>query len=525
MALVATVTLAVAGWSDEKKEDEPVKGQTVILGTWTWDIETNKQGGDVKGVDVRWEQATATEQYLVPLNGAGLIVFDKKKEFEKITREDLAELKYSDEKLANDALAPGTVVALRTNEGNFAKLKVVKYRELHDFSFPEAKLLNEAMKEFMLKSPNTKKYHIEVEWVLYRKAPPAKSPSAEDQKGKLPALLTERRDALTQAFEGRWGRVKLGLEAPNADLLEVSLLSLQADLELIDNSNDRIAAREKHVKSAKEIDDIIKFQAKVGKLRGDVYPQVHAARLAAEIELLREKAGGKPNEEQMGEIKKLLEARCDALREEVETKESLIKAGLEFPNVDLLGAASRLLQARLDLTKEPKDRNAAHDKYISVTKKVDEEFEGQFKSGKVRSDLCAQIHAARLAAEIALLREQAGSKPSADQTAAITKLLKARRDTLRAEVEAREKRVNDGFDVPNVYLMDASRRLLKAELELTEKRDDRVDLHQKYVEIAKKTEEILKGAAKIKRIRDEPYLEAKAARLEAEIALLREQMK
>ena len=64
---------------------------------------------------------------------------------------------------------PGTVVALRTNEGNFAKLKVVMYRELHDFSFPEAKLLDAEWKAFVLKRPNTKNYHLEVEWVLYRK--------------------------------------------------------------------------------------------------------------------------------------------------------------------------------------------------------------------------------------------------------------------------------------------------------------------------------------------------------------------
>jgi hypothetical protein len=168
LALVAAQILAVSGRSDEKKDDEPKKGQTVILGTWTWDIETNKQLGIEKGADVKWQQATAKEQFLVPLNGAGLVVLDKKA-FDKITREDLEALKYSDKKLANDSLAPGTVVALRTRDGNFAKLKVVKYRELHDFSFPEAKLLDEKMREFLLKHPNEKNYHIEVEWVLYRK--------------------------------------------------------------------------------------------------------------------------------------------------------------------------------------------------------------------------------------------------------------------------------------------------------------------------------------------------------------------
>jgi hypothetical protein len=167
MALVATATLAVTGRGDEKKKDEPVKGRTVILGTWTWDIEQNAQGG-AEGADVWWEQVTDKEQFLVPKNGAGLVVLGKKA-FDKVSRKDLAARRYSDKKIGNDSLTPGTVAALRTHRGNFAKLKVVRYRELHDFSFPEANLLDDKVREFLLRRPNTKSYHIEVEWVLYRK--------------------------------------------------------------------------------------------------------------------------------------------------------------------------------------------------------------------------------------------------------------------------------------------------------------------------------------------------------------------
>jgi hypothetical protein len=86
-----------------------------------------------------------------------------------ITQEDLATLKFSYNSVANESLTPGTVVALQTEKGNFAKLKVVKYRELHDFSFPEAKLLSAGWKTFVLKKPNSEYYHLEVEWILYRK--------------------------------------------------------------------------------------------------------------------------------------------------------------------------------------------------------------------------------------------------------------------------------------------------------------------------------------------------------------------
>ena len=167
MALVATVTAEAFGQSDEKKGDGPVKGRTVILGTWAWEIETNKLG-NTKRADVWWEQVNDKDQFLVPQNGAGLVVLGRK-DFDKITQEDLGALKYSDKKVANESLAPDTVVALRTKEGDFAKLKIIRYRELHDFSFPEAMLLDAKRRASFLKQPNRKSYHLEVEWVLYRK--------------------------------------------------------------------------------------------------------------------------------------------------------------------------------------------------------------------------------------------------------------------------------------------------------------------------------------------------------------------
>ena len=69
---------------------------------------------------------------------------------------------------SSTAFAAGTGAGLETNQGNFAKLKVVGYRDSNDFSFPEAKLLSEDRRERFKKKP-TKDYHLEVEWVLYKK--------------------------------------------------------------------------------------------------------------------------------------------------------------------------------------------------------------------------------------------------------------------------------------------------------------------------------------------------------------------
>jgi hypothetical protein len=138
----------------------------VVLGTWTWTVEGNRLGGGLDRADVWWEQASDTERCLVPLGGAAWAVL-KGRPFEKVSREDLAGAAYSRGRLSGALLRPGTVVALRTRDGEYAKLKVVRYRALHDFSFPEAGRLPERWRRFVLRRPDVKEYHLEVSWVLY----------------------------------------------------------------------------------------------------------------------------------------------------------------------------------------------------------------------------------------------------------------------------------------------------------------------------------------------------------------------
>ena len=167
VAACAAVALAGPVLQGRQAGDRPGE-KTVILGTWSWDIESNGLEPNNGTADLFWEQVTKTEQNLVPQNGAGLAVL-KKQAFDKVTRGDLAGLKYSTKKIPGTDLTPGTVLALRTAEGNLAKLKVVGRRALHDFTFPEARHLKENFRAFVLQQPDQKDYHLEVEWVLYQK--------------------------------------------------------------------------------------------------------------------------------------------------------------------------------------------------------------------------------------------------------------------------------------------------------------------------------------------------------------------
>jgi serine/threonine protein kinase/tetratricopeptide (TPR) repeat protein len=144
------------------EKNEIIKGQTVILGTFAWTMDGNKQG-NVRTADFEWQKP-----YLFPRNGAKAVLVPDQP-FEKITAEDLGKLKYSTDKISESILRPGAVVAVRTARGNLAKLKVVRYRALHDFDFKEAIRLSREWTAMAVQKPDIKEYHLEVEWVIYHK--------------------------------------------------------------------------------------------------------------------------------------------------------------------------------------------------------------------------------------------------------------------------------------------------------------------------------------------------------------------
>lgn len=171
-SLVGVTSLsAQSGQADALAAGIPVSGRTVILGTWTWDIENNFQGRS-KTTDIWWQQMDDVRQALVPIGGSALArVVDR--DYASLTIEDLVSLKYSRRPIENTQLEEGTLLAMRTAEGNFAKIRIIGYRELHDMWFDDAKYLSNGWKHGALTRPNRLKYHLEVEWTIYPGAPRA----------------------------------------------------------------------------------------------------------------------------------------------------------------------------------------------------------------------------------------------------------------------------------------------------------------------------------------------------------------
>lgn len=172
--LLAFFVFSIAMQAQTKLEassfSQVASGQTVLLGTYFWDAETDSfpsyGSAEILKGDIWWQQHNETEQSLVPRNGA-LIAEVRDKDFSELTIEDLKTLPYTRTPVSNENLVPGAVIAIRTAEGSFVKLRVVGYRALQDFSFKETLFLRENWKTLALSKKNTEKYHLEVEWALY----------------------------------------------------------------------------------------------------------------------------------------------------------------------------------------------------------------------------------------------------------------------------------------------------------------------------------------------------------------------
>jgi hypothetical protein len=106
------------------------QGTTVIKGTWILDCETGALVGDTAG-DIWWEQIDNVKRQIVPINGASIVNLGKVN-FASVTPLALQALTYgklpiignndSSNQLVND-----DVFAVRTNAGNYTKIRVVQY--------------------------------------------------------------------------------------------------------------------------------------------------------------------------------------------------------------------------------------------------------------------------------------------------------------------------------------------------------------------------------------------------------------
>jgi hypothetical protein len=120
-----------------------------------------------------------------------------------------------------------------------------------------------------------------------------KAPDAATQ-AKIKALRVERRDALRNVLKAHWDAYSTGVSgaAPTLERIgKTARLLLGAELDVASSRAERIAAHEAHVKVMKKIEGFILSRARAGRGTMADTELARAARLEAEIALLR--AGGK----------------------------------------------------------------------------------------------------------------------------------------------------------------------------------------------------------------------------------------
>jgi hypothetical protein len=123
--------------------------------------------------------------------------------------------------------------------------------------------------------------------VLYGQSAESQDEQQTSLDNRINSLLAERRDTFRQLVELVEGRYKMGQTTLSNVIRERNRL-LEAELEIAKTSIDRIRILEDRVKNFRDLENELKQLHKVGRLTDDKLLVAKAARLKAEIELLRE---------------------------------------------------------------------------------------------------------------------------------------------------------------------------------------------------------------------------------------------
>ena len=106
-------------------------GTTTLKGTFIFDLDTGVQGSAPANADIWWDQQTTVQRQMVPQNNAAIFNLGVIN-FGAIDANNLEFLPYATTPIngssdATNKLVTGDVFAVRTTQGNFAKVKVITY--------------------------------------------------------------------------------------------------------------------------------------------------------------------------------------------------------------------------------------------------------------------------------------------------------------------------------------------------------------------------------------------------------------
>jgi hypothetical protein len=295
------------------------------------------------------------------------------------------------------------------------------------------------------------------------------------------------------------------------------------ELELTDDALEQLAILDRHLHVLREVEKVNQERFDAGRVPIPDVMQSKAERLGEEIELVRARGRAGKEKDPQAITTKLLQEKVKALRTVHDARRKEFEAGrgtLDF----LLKATTRVLEAEVQLTDDPKKHLELHEKRLQACREAEKINKERFEAMRIPIQDYAQTQAARAEAEIAWLRARCKAAKEKEPQAAITKLLQEIVETAKTEHQARVMEFQAGrgmFD----FLLAATRRLRDAELQLSDDPKKQLAVHEKHFKAFQEFEKVNAERFAADRILSQDLAQAKIARLEAEIALVRAKMR
>ncbi len=328
---------------------------------------------------------------------------------------------------------------------------------------------------------------------------------------RLKALLKARLKAAKAEMEAGVKDFHAGRGTLDA-LGDPSQRLLKAELELGPKKADLIAALDRHFQLTKKLHEVNEARFDAAKINIMDLSEAKLDRLEAEIELERVKSPG------AAKLKDLMKARLKAAETELYGRMKEFEVGKGTLDI-LFGASQRWLSAKLQLSNKKEDRIAALDAHFERMKEIESVNQQRFEAGRVHIMDLSVAKFYRLDAEIQLQRAKSPAK-SEDK---LKELMKARLQAAETEADMRMKEFIVGKGTLDI-LFGASRRLLSAKLDLSDKREDRMAALEAHLQRMKKLEAVNQQRFDDYKVQENPSL-VKFYRLDAEIELERAKAK
>jgi hypothetical protein len=221
--------------------------------------------------------------------------------------------------------------------------------------------------------------------------------SDKDASRRLLLLRRNRLEAAQAMLLSMEDAIK-GVQVSFAVAERATRTAAEARLHLTEKADDRLRIFEKQIDQLARLEKVVQAQFEAGRVSRPDQQEAHAASLAAQIALAREKSSGGPPPEQ---LRKHLELRLEVLA----GRQKQYEFG-RYPLDGLLYALDACLEARLALADSKDERLAALRTHLDAVKKIEATTKARIEAAFLPQADYETLCALRLGIQLRLLRAE-----------------------------------------------------------------------------------------------------------------------